>query len=273
MKKILAFIFVGIFALCLIGCNKNTNTYSSEKLVKELRLLKNNKESSTDPENYVITIDDNNNLSEIIKKMNVIEFQKFASNYKSISFKKYTFVLFEDDICIVVKYSEDCYNIIEVKILNNIIPSESHKEQLVKGLNVVDVVSLMGYPYMVTMSEDNSLSFKLTNGEIIRVIFNDNMRLLDVIHIDFESIKDPSYDIDDKCGSNDEKTTIENAILICENMSFDEVVTLIGKPQRSFGSGAIWYEWDMEENKLLQIMFASKSFEDNNLYVVKYYIK
>ena len=71
----------------------------------------------------------------------------------------------------------------------------------------------------------------------------------------------------------EEKTEVDKAILISENMSFAEVVSLIGKPQRAFGSGAIWYEWDLEENKLLQVMFGRKSMDDDTLYVIKCYIK
>lgn len=56
-------------------------------------------------------------------------------------------------------------------------------------------------------------------------------------------------------------------------MCFEEVVALMGKPQRSFGSGAIWYEWDLKENKSLKVMFGRKSMNDDNLYVIKYYIK
>ena len=110
-----------------------------------------------------------------------MEFQKFASTYKSINFKKYTFVLFDEDILIIVKYSNDYSKIIDVKIMNNIIPTETNKNQLMKGQSVDEVVSLMGYPYMITMSSENSLSFKLTNEEIIKVIFDENMHSIKYI--------------------------------------------------------------------------------------------
>lgn len=270
MKKIIIILCLSVFAVFLFGCNNSAEVYTSEDLVKELRLLKNNK---NDSEDKTIHIDDNDSLLIKIKEMNIVEFQEFAAAYKSIYFKKYTFVLFEEDIFIIVKYSDDYLNIIDVKIMSNIIPTEIIKNQLVKGQSVEEVLLLMGYPYMVTVSSENSLSFKLTNEEIIRVVFDENMYSIEIIHIDFESIKDPSYAVDDKCGANDEKTDIENAILISENMSFEEVVSLIGKPQRSFGSGAIWYEWDLEENKLLQVMFGKKSMNDDNLYVIKIHIK
>ncbi len=42
---------------------------------------------------------------------------------------------------------------------------------------------------------------------------------------------------------------------IKEGMSFEEIVSLIGKPKRDVGSGAFVLEWDMESDKKLQITF------------------
>ena len=252
MKRIIALFIIFTLSVAIVGCNNDTKTYTSEELAQNLRLIKNNK---NDSEGETKFIDDNDSLLTKVKEMNIMEFQKFASTYKSINFKKYTFVLFDEDILIIVKYSNDYSKIIDVKIMNNIIPTETNKNQLIKGQSVDEVVSLMGYPYMITMSSENSLSFKLTNEEIIKVIFDENMHSIKIIHIDFESIKDPSYVVDEKCDPN------------------EEVVALMGKPQRSFGSGAIWYEWDLKENKSLKVMFGRKSMNDDNLYVIKYYIK
>lgn len=270
MKRIIALFIIFTLSVAIVGCNNDTKTYTSEELAQNLRLIKNNK---NDSEGGTKFIDDNDSILTKVKEMNIVEFQKFASTYKSINFKKYTFVLFDEDILIIVKYSNDYSKIIDVKIMNNIIPTETNKNQLMKGQSVDEVVSLMGYPYMITMSSENSLSFKLTNEEIIKVIFDENMHSIKIIHIDFESIKDPSYAVDEKCDPNENPKDIESAILISENMCFEEVVALMGKPQRSFGSGAIWYEWDLKENKSLKVMFGRKSMNDDNLYVIKYYIK
>lgn len=270
MKRIIALFIIFTLSVAFVGCSNNNKNYTSEELAQNLRLIKNNK---NDSEGGTKFIDDNDSLLTKIKEMNIMEFQKFASTYKSINFKKYTFVLFDEDILIIVKYSNDYSKIIDVKIMNNIIPTETNKNQLIEGQSVDEVVSLMGYPYMVTMSSENSLSFKLTNEEIIKVIFDENMHSLKIIHIDFESIKDPSYVVDEECDPNENPKDIESAILISENMCFEEVVALMGKPQRSFGSGAIWYEWDLKENKSLKVMFGRKSMNDDNLYVIKYYIK
>lgn len=270
MKRIIVLFIMFTLSVAIVGCNNDTKIYTSEELAQNLQLIKNNK---NDSEGETKFIDDNDSLLTKIKEMNIMEFQKFASTYKSINFKKYTFVLFDEDVLIIVKYSDDYSKIIDGKIMNNIIPTETNKNQLMKGQSVDEVVSLMGFPYMITMSSENSLSFKLTNEEIIKVIFDENMHSIKIIHIDFESIKDPSYVVDEKCDPNENPKDIESAILISENMCFEEVVALMGKPQRSFGSGAIWYEWDLKENKSLKVMFGRKSMNDDNLYVIKYYIK
>ena len=59
---------------------------------------------------------------------------------------------------------------------------------------------------------------------------------------------------------------------IKEGMSFEEVVSIIGRPKRDIGSGAIIMEWDMESNKTLAINFQnvldSESIGDLTVYLI-----
>ena len=47
----------------------------------------------------------------------------------------------------------------------------------------------------------------------------------------------------------------EDVEKIREGMSFEEIVSIIGKPTKDIGSGAFVMEWDMESNKTLTITF------------------
>jgi len=55
--------------------------------------------------------------------------------------------------------------------------------------------------------------------------------------------------------SSDKKITASELKKIKEGMSFEEIVSIIGKPTKDIGSGAFVMEWDMESNKTLTITF------------------
>ena len=59
---------------------------------------------------------------------------------------------------------------------------------------------------------------------------------------------------------------------IKKGMSFEEIVSIIGRPKRDVGSGATVMEWDMESNKTLLITFNpvpdSESEGDRIAYVI-----
>ena len=72
--------------------------------------------------------------------------------------------------------------------------------------------------------------------------------------------------VDDKC---DSKSIAEasKVNLIQVDMTFEEVVEILGKPVAALGSGAIWYEWNLNDGTQLQIHFSPKNTQ--NLYVLR----
>ena len=88
MKRIIALFIIFTLSVAIVGCNNDTKTYTSEELAQNLRLIKNNK---NDSEGGTKFIDDNDSILTKVKEMDIVEFQKFASTYKSINFKKYKF--------------------------------------------------------------------------------------------------------------------------------------------------------------------------------------
>ena len=52
-------------------------------------------------------------------------------------------------------------------------------------------------------------------------------------------------------------------------MTFEEVVEILGKPVAALGSGAIWYEWSLNDGTSLKIQFTSKGLVDVTLYVLR----
>lgn len=72
--------------------------------------------------------------------------------------------------------------------------------------------------------------------------------------------------VDDKC---DSKSIAEasKVNLIQVDMTFEEVVEILGKPVAALVSGAIWYEWNLNDGTQLQIHFSPK--DTQNLYVLR----
>ena len=80
---------------------------------------------------------------------------------------------------------------------------------------------------------------------------------------------DPSFmyrTVDDKCDSKN-IAEASKVNLIQVDMTFEEVVEILGKPVASLGSGAIWYEWNLNDGTQLQIHFSPK--DTQNLYVLR----
>lgn len=205
--------------------------------------------------------------------MSSIDFMLFARNYKSDYFGRYGFVLFDKDTLIIVKFSPNSSSIVDIKVVDNIIPNESTKNQLMKGQKLEEVILLMGYPDKFTKTSYKSLTFRLPNNKLYEVFFDENMLVYDVKYKDLYAHEDPTRYVNENCAPREEKTISKNTILIRENMSFEEVVQLIGKPQRACGSGAICYEWDLEDNKMLKILFTVLEYGCDDLYVVRYQIR
>lgn len=260
MKKIVLLLIFCCSLFLLSGCvtekPEEKNEFTSEKLSLVLTRLKQKVDTLDNSENEELEIkQDFEDLKKQIISMSIIEFEKFCEEYKSINFRTYSFVLYEKTISIVVKYANDLLKIEDVKIFELFNAELTKIEQLNVGMDVFQVIEKMGYPYVVLLSSINALDYKLENGKIIRIIFDEKMKVLEIKDIDYEAISNPTYTTDDRCDPSGEKIELSKATLIVEKMLFEEVVELIGKPHRTFGSGAIWYEWTLEDGKLLQIMF------------------
>ena len=78
--------------------------------------------------------------------------------------------------------------------------------------------------------------------------------------------------VDDKCDSKN-IAEASKVNLIQVDMTFEEVVEILGKPVAALGSDAIWYEWSLDNDTILQIQFTPKGMEDVTLYVLRIVVK
>lgn len=284
MKKIFFIVFF-ITLIMLVGCNNtNENTEKTNDYVDSILQTSENEERNQinnvlkmvnedkpkeDKESKDIEL---TRLCNKILEMSRDEFFKSFENYNIFLYRAYAFFEYENDICVAVMFGEDYKSINDCYVYDKLKKIDLDDAIITKinvGMSPMDVVKLIGNPKLSATFGLSSLDFYLKNN-IVRVFLASPNYIYDVKIL---PIKDPSYTVDDKCESKEEKTEVDKAILILKNMTFEEVVAVIGNPQRTFGSGAIWYEWDLEENKLLQVMFGRKSMDDDTLYVIKCYIK
>lgn len=185
MKRFLPMIVLFFLTINILGCNvKDKNEekdFNCNQLTIELKTLNNEVENNREIENNKI-----NDLAKKIINMSVVEFQKFASNCNSFSHRNCTFVFFEENICIAVKYSKDYLKIAEVKVFEKFIAETSKVNEIVMGMDIFEVISLIGNPYGVRTSGLSSLDFEIENKQSVRIILDLNMCVSEIQYIDIK---------------------------------------------------------------------------------------
>ncbi|MBQ2254116.1 MAG: hypothetical protein II325_03060 [Clostridia bacterium] len=75
----------------------------------------------------------------------------------------------------------------------------------------------------------------------------------------------PAFDIDDPATwlvpqSGEGISDVDSKKLLI-GMTFEEAISLLGRPQRNIGSGVYVFEWDMEDGNILRASFAPSQEE------------
>ncbi len=128
--------------------------------------------------------------------------------------------------------------------------------------SMIEAVETIGIP-SYTGTGELSLDYSFNDGYIRRVKLSRAGGELTVDEVELLDKEDPSTWVDPDKTSLPTKEQCEQ---ITVGMSLDEVVALIGRPQRDVGSGAILYQFDVEGGAILQIRFDS-DVEQENKYV------
>lgn len=132
----------------------------------------------------------------------------------------------------------------------------------VRNKSIIEAVETIGIP-SYTGSSELSLDYSFNDGFIRRVKLSRAGGELTVDEVELLDKEDPVTWLDPEKTSLPTKEQCEQ---ITVGMSLDEVVALIGRPQRDVGSGAILYQFDVEGGAILQIRFDS-DVEQENKYV------
>ena len=109
-----------------------------------------------------------------------------------------------------------------------------------KGDALVTLVEKIGFPRFLGVSSTYSLDFGNSNSDIYRIFFSGKMLFSEIELLDYD---DPSSWMD--AGKKDLPTLsdLENIEI---GMSLDEVISIIGKPQGTAGSGAIYFTFSID---------------------------
>lgn len=197
-------------------------------------------------QSYVPTVGDDASL--IIKKY---------SGHKIVTMGNHIFVENgEESLCVATS---------DGKITNsNIfcdIPFDTEAfESLSEYSTPYEVVSLLGMPDFVGLTSETSLDFAESSDWIYRVSFVKKGEKL-------VSEEKQLLDKDDPTSWLDPEKTNLPSIKMVDNislgMSVDELVCILGKPQRETGSGAILFEFNLSNSQILFVRMENNSIKEN----------
>ncbi len=192
--------------------------------------------------------------SEIKEKFNSLDFD--YSEYLSYSFFTYehlNYVLEYDDFGNVVRYDSFKEQTLDEKNVN----------QVDSGDDIFEVVSKIGLPSFEGLQSDLSLDFAKSEYLICRIHFENNQQKLLVSTTEILDKENPSSWFDT---NKTDLPGIEDAKEIKTGMSLDHIVSILGKPQRDIGSGAIIFEFDLSNCQKADIHLINNT-ELENVYV------
>ena len=246
-----------------------TNTMVVDKLSSlsaQMNEVKNNEE-----------IDDVNLEEEISKivedilKMSLLEFELFYKHYTLIAYKPYRIIKFDDNLIIIAEMSEE-EGVTKVEIFENVVPTNESILELTEGMDVYQIMKITGFPTAITTTtQEKRFNFFTDTLDPYKVVFDDEFKFIKIELWEYDH-GSMGRVVSDKCDSENVSDT-SKAELIKVDMTIDEVVEILGKPIAEFGSGAIWYEWSLDNDTKLQIQFRPNGMEDQNLYVLRIVVK
>lgn len=157
--------------------------------------------------------------------------------YPSLNFSQYyNYTFFGNDEIVGIGLIQDD-SISNYKIYNKIKPDLSN---LSKIFNLYDLVKYFGEPFQYGVYKSHSIDYTFDVENIYRFYLQGDE---DIISYEVLDKENPSSWVDE---SKEIFPTLDEVQSITYGMSLDDVVKLIGKPQKSIGSGLILYGFDID---------------------------
>ena len=171
-----------------------------------------------------------------------------------ISFVNYNFAYFDDGSGVL--YSKEAGEVLFET--SDCAFNHSNLNLIENGDSLINLVEQIGFPRFLGVSSTYSLDFGNSDSDIYRIFFSDEMRCLDIELLDYD---DPSSWID---ADKKDLPTLDDLENIEIGMSLDEVISIIGKPQRSVGYGAILFTFSIDDGSTLLTRWSPGEYDETN---------
>ncbi|MCH5172418.1 MAG: hypothetical protein J1F31_06300 [Erysipelotrichales bacterium] len=220
---------------------------------------------------------------KLYEGMSISDFKKVIYNTNNfLEFHDYYFVS-DASLNFVAKANIETNRIEKLREYEIVFVDDDSFNKLEVGMDIFEIVEIIGTPTFI--AKENELSLDFINKEYIyRVELSyeeDNFVFKDKMVLDKEN---PTSWFDENKTNLPNEEKVERLKL---GMSMDEVVTILGKPQRDNGYGVILFEFDLSNGKKLMARFEKNSELENEyvknhntqiygthyLYLVEFYIQ
>lgn len=244
----------------------------SLSIISSLFILMSMVSCTNDNNSNSISLDFNNCSKDDVRK--------YIDSSDYFEYSNYSFFTYENKD-VVLKY-DDLDNVCQYESFNKATLDLNNIALINKGDNIFDVVSKIGLPSYEGAQTSTSLDFAKSVTILCRITFDKNN--LEMLVNNYEVL-----DKDDPEAWFDENKTILPTLKMAKKvkygMSLDEVVFILGKPQRDVGSGAIIFEYNLSDGQSFYTTMTNNDYLENEyrethetwiygthfLYVIKMY--
>lgn len=208
----------------------------SLSIISSLFVLMTMVSCTNDNNSNSISIDFNNCSKDDVRK--------YIDSSDYFEYSNYSFFTYENKD-VVLKY-DSSDNVCQYESFNKATLDLDNIALINKGDNIFDVVSKIGLPSYEGVQSSTSLDFAKSVTILCRITFDENN--LEMLVNNYEVL-----DKDEPEAWFDENKTILPTLSMAKKvkygMSLDEVVFILGKPQRDVGSGAFIYEYNLSDGQ------------------------
>ena len=199
-----------------------------------------------------------NNISLDFNNCSKEYFRKYIKPHDYFEYSNYSFFTYENKD-VVLKY-DSLDNVCQYESFNKATLDLDNIALINKGDNIFDVVSKIGLPSYEGVQSSTSLDFAKSVTILCRITFDENN--LEMLVNNYEVL-----DKDEPEAWFDENKTILPTLRMAKKvkygMSLDEVVFILGKPQRDVGSGAIIFEYNLSDGQSFYTTMTNNDYLEN----------
>lgn len=147
----------------------------------------------------------------------------------------------------VIKFGDNG-KALTINSTNKTIFCEANIDYIHNGYTLFETIEILGFPRFYGTSYNYSLDFGYPDQNVHRLFFALNnegdLSMNDYIELDYN-------DPDTWCDNDKDKLpSLQLTTKVKIGMSLDEVIRIMGKPQRDIGSGTVIFEFDLDNGSV-----------------------